>query len=264
MYVMRRGFNANYFAPDGVSLTDILLTFSLLQWLTPTSINAVVPGGWSIAVELQFYALFPLFAWLFSKSRGRPAVLPYALIALITIAGELAATYLVKPAIYSHYPAGQAYLADLFCFYWLPHQLICFGLGFALYQLIEQKTLPVAGLLMLVACGLASDFGRIVLFLFLGSYFVMSTRLTSRVLAALGQHSYSIYLFHFDFASIPRRLPLGFQPPSEISIPIVALLSYLLSRYVTKAFEDRCIAYGKTLTRRLVRKPPMRQPVEIR
>jgi peptidoglycan/LPS O-acetylase OafA/YrhL len=156
--------------------------------------------------------------------------------------------------MYPHYPANQAYLVDTFCFYWLPHQLICFGLGFMLYQIIEQKTLPAAGCLMLGACCLTSDFGRIVLFLFLLSYFVMSTRLTSRVLAALGQHSYSIYLFHFDFASVPRRLPVGFQPPCEISIPVVALLSYLLSRYATKAFEDRCIGYGKALSRRYFRR----------
>jgi peptidoglycan/LPS O-acetylase OafA/YrhL len=253
MYVLRKGFNANYFAPDGVSLTDMLLTFSLLQWLTPTSFNSVVPGGWSISVELQFYLVFPLFAWLFGKSRGRPAIVPYALIAAVYIAGEVAAKYYVLPAMYPHYPASQAYLVKLFCDYWLPHQLICFGFGFLLYQIVEQKLLPVAGFLMLAACSLESPVGRIVLFLFLTSYFVMSTGLRSPALAALGRHSYSIYLFHFDFATLPRRFPVGFQPPCEISIPVVVLLSYLLSRFVTKSFEDRFIDIGKSLSKRYSR-----------
>lgn len=261
MYVLRKGTNANYFAPDGVSLTDIVLTFSLLQWLTPTSINSVVPGGWSIAIELQFYFVFPLFAFLFSKSAGRWSTAPYALIAAIYVAGEIAAKYYVLPALHLRYPESQNYLVDLFCYYWLPHQLICFGLGFVLYQVIEQRRLPVAGFLMLAACCLSSDFGRCVLFLFLVSYFVLSNGLSNPLLAALGRHSYSIYLFHFDFASIPRRLPIGFQPFCELSIPLVALLSYLLSRFVTKPFEDRFIALGKSLSNRYFRREPSQIPV---
>lgn len=69
MYVVRKGTSPNFFAPDGVSVSDILLTFSLVQWLTPTSFNSVVPGGWSIAVELQFYLVFPLFAYLFKQCK---------------------------------------------------------------------------------------------------------------------------------------------------------------------------------------------------
>jgi len=40
--------------------TDILLNVLFLHALSPTAINNVVPGGWSIGVEMLFYLIAPL------------------------------------------------------------------------------------------------------------------------------------------------------------------------------------------------------------
>jgi len=254
MYVIRKGFHANYFAPDGVSLTDILLTFSLLQWLSPTAFNSVVPGGWSIAVELQFYFIFPLFIYLFRRARNRQAIAPYVLVAVIYLAGQYAAQNLVLPALYPHYPESQKYLVDLFCIFWLPNQIICFGFGFILFEILEQKRVPVVGILLMLACALPFQFGKVVAFLFLFSFLVLSVGLKNSVLETLGQHLYSIYLFHFDFAGIPARLRSVIFVPAELAVPLVALLSFWVSYYVTTPLiESRFIKMGKAISSRYFR-----------
>jgi peptidoglycan/LPS O-acetylase OafA/YrhL len=251
MYLARKGFRPNYFAPDGVSFSDVLLTFSLLQWLTPTSFNSVVPGGWSIAVELQFYLVFPLFIYLFRRVKGRQSIAPYVLVAFIYLVGQYAAQNLVLPALYPRYPESQKYLVDLYCFYWLPNQIICFSFGFILFEILEQRRIPVVGILLMMACTLPFSFGRIVAFLFLFSFFILSIGLRNSVFETLGRHSYSIYLFHFDFAAIPARLRSVIFVPAEIAVPLVALLSFCVSYYVTTPLiENRFIRKGKEISSR--------------
>ena len=52
----------HYWAPAELSWRNVLATAALLHGLHPDTIDSVVPGGWSIADEMEFYALFPLLA----------------------------------------------------------------------------------------------------------------------------------------------------------------------------------------------------------
>ena len=53
-----------------------VLTALFLHGWHPFSFNCIVPGGWSIAVEMTFYVFFPLlFLWLHSLKRSAAAVL---------------------------------------------------------------------------------------------------------------------------------------------------------------------------------------------
>src|SRR6266436_2759960 len=45
--------------PSGIDLRHIAMTSTFLHGFWPDTINTVVPGGWSIAVEMTFYAVFP-------------------------------------------------------------------------------------------------------------------------------------------------------------------------------------------------------------
>jgi exopolysaccharide production protein ExoZ len=67
---MTKGEGFRIWAPDGIGAMDILLTFFFLHWSSVTAFNSVVPGGWSIAVEMQFYLLFPLIIYLFRRPNG--------------------------------------------------------------------------------------------------------------------------------------------------------------------------------------------------
>jgi peptidoglycan/LPS O-acetylase OafA/YrhL len=58
-YVWWYGTGPQYWAPHGISWPDVLATASFAHGWSPTWINSVVPGGWSIAVEMNFYLLVP-------------------------------------------------------------------------------------------------------------------------------------------------------------------------------------------------------------
>ena len=83
-YLIKTGLVPSVWAPNGIRWQEILLTFSFLHWLTPQAFNSVVPGGWSIAVEMQFYLIFPFFAYIAIKKQYKSIAL-YALIALIHV-----------------------------------------------------------------------------------------------------------------------------------------------------------------------------------
>ena len=55
------------------SPADILLNVLFLHALSPSAINNVVPGGWSIGVEMLFYLLAPLI-FFFTLNRVRLAI----------------------------------------------------------------------------------------------------------------------------------------------------------------------------------------------
>ncbi|HWT39014.1 MAG TPA: acyltransferase, partial [Paraburkholderia sp.] len=58
---------------------DILLNVLFLHALSPTAINNVVPGGWSIGVEMLFYLIAPL---LFFAAMNRARLLLATLLLL--------------------------------------------------------------------------------------------------------------------------------------------------------------------------------------
>ena len=73
-YLILGGTGPSRFAPDGISPLDISLTFLMLHGFSLTSINSVVPGGWSVASEVIFYALLPL-TLMFATSLRRSLLL---------------------------------------------------------------------------------------------------------------------------------------------------------------------------------------------
>jgi peptidoglycan/LPS O-acetylase OafA/YrhL len=58
--VVYGGMNAAGVWPTGGSdLRSLMLTFTFLHGWSISAINLVVPGGWTIGVEMSFYAIFP-------------------------------------------------------------------------------------------------------------------------------------------------------------------------------------------------------------
>jgi peptidoglycan/LPS O-acetylase OafA/YrhL len=54
------GFGPTIYAPDGLSIRHILMALTFTHGFMPDTLNSVVPGSWSIADEMIFYAIFPL------------------------------------------------------------------------------------------------------------------------------------------------------------------------------------------------------------
>ena len=59
IYTFLNGFAPAYWSPNGIEWWFIPLTVSFLHGFHPETITSVVPGGWSIAVEMSFYLILP-------------------------------------------------------------------------------------------------------------------------------------------------------------------------------------------------------------
>jgi peptidoglycan/LPS O-acetylase OafA/YrhL len=239
-----------FWAPGGISARDILLTVFFLHWSSLTAFNSVVPGGWSIAVEMQFYLLFPLIIYVLRRRNG-PTFF-YVSVAVISVVGQIAAQRYLIPQMAASLPANQAYLANAFFYCWLPRQLICFGLGILLYQCIEQKNPPTLGFLFLIAACLCWSWedsrGGQVVVLFVISFAILASNVTVSFMALLGRHSYAIYLTHFAWAAaIVRLMPVDLIP----MFVLVTGASLGVSYYVIEPlFERRFNRLGHALAAR--------------
>lgn len=207
--LITKGEGFRFWAPDGIGAGDVLRTFLFLHWSSVTAFNSVVPGGWSIAVEMQFYLLFPLLIFLFRRPNG--PILVYAAIALIGVIGQFAVDSYLLPRLAASRPPDQAYLANAFFYCWLPRQLICFGFGILLYDFIELKNKPLFGTALLAGAALSfAAWGAEVVLLFALAYGILAANVRLNFVALLGRHSYAIYLIHFALVSAIAALwPMG-------------------------------------------------------
>lgn len=257
LYIPLNGLSATYWAPNGIGWWSILMTTLFIHGLHPESINAVVPGGWSIAVEVIFYLCFPL---LIRHIQSLGKAILFVLISFIVYV----ANQKVMPALFS-YPAKQQYIVQNFTELNFLSQLPIFAMGMACFLSIKinsGNSIPKSMIMFFGASSLlAYFFAKTPATLWAGCAFSICTiflasnptgMFVNRFTATLGKLSYSIYLTHFAILIFLGRSgvrqQLGHGDAASIAyFALVTLASIALATVTYKVVEKPGIALGQRI-----------------
>lgn len=263
LYTLLNGLGPRYFAPNGIKWWFFPMTFTFLHGWHPETINSVVPGGWSIAVEFSFYLIVP---FVFTRLKDIRSSLIFILASLL-LRSVLSAW--VTPAVAAFYPQTD-YLAGIFTSAWFFSQLPVFGLGILVYHILKKLpagknnllgwTLFLFSIFLCVAyldnasyhdlmpehVIYAGIFGLLVISLRLGSISIVDNAVTQW----LGKISFSMYITHFAVILLLQTLfkdgfPLAGNLGLVIFFLLVVLISTAISSITYTFVEKQGIRLGK-------------------
>lgn len=273
LYPLIKGTGPFYFAPNGVKWWYFPLTATYTHGWMPETINCIVPGGWSIAVEMTFYLFVPLLFVLISNLRRAVGFL------IITLAIRIAANMIAISAWRTYYSGTQAYIVGDFAYFWFFNQLPVFAIGFCTYHLIMRFGEPskVCGLVLL-GIGILTYFvmtvakpefylapGHVIqsvsfAFIVIALALYPALILVNRFTCWIGRLSYSMYLTHFAVIGASSRLMhyfVGGVLPRESDLAFGALLALFvvmtagIASLTYACIERPGIALGKEIIRQL-------------
>lgn len=256
IYLFINSLGPSYWAPEGIGDRQIILTVLFLHGIYPDAINSVVPGGWSIAVEMTFYLIFPVLI-IYFKNNAR--------LYLISGIGIWFINTLLLKEWLTHYflsnsPFTHAFIIEFLNLYFI-NQASVFLVGcwlyFSLSNHVNKFDLLLFGIWILLAILLKVIFsygglGFLSIFLLLAafSYACFQRQVELKPLELLGRNSYAIYLTHFLVISFVYRL----LPEKSglfnllVGILLTTLLSYLLSRLIYILIERKFQRMANLLT----------------
>ena len=268
-------------APDGIwahrsdyTGTAIAANTLLIHGFVERANNTIVPGGWSIGTEVAFYLLFPLL-WNFVRRNKeecpRRAVFNRTL-GLLFAALALSTLYAAWQSAH-----GAPVSNNSFAYFSIVNQLPVFLLGMLAYSLWPRRSdharFPFGALLLLSLFAVISSvlvaahapFAFSVLPVTCGLAFMQLLRILRslpeiRWLQAIGQQSYSLYIFHFVFAwhlSKAMGGMVGARIPADALWLILACVaiagSYVIALVFGSPIEKLGIACGRIVAARLAR-----------
>jgi peptidoglycan/LPS O-acetylase OafA/YrhL len=123
--------------PDGIGAMHILLTALFAHGFMPSTFSSVVPGGWSIAVEMMFYAVFPI---LVSNIKSWRTAAAAAAIALVPAAFAYAS---IQSAAKVVEPRSWGVIYQVFSTLNSVHELPVFLIGMTAYFIIRDEEYEV-------------------------------------------------------------------------------------------------------------------------
>ncbi|HSI60507.1 MAG TPA: acyltransferase [Ideonella sp.] len=278
LYLVLDGMSPRYWAPDGLQWWHVASTALFAHGVHPETINAVVPGGWSVAAEMGFYLILP--ALLVHLKSTRQAALCFVASLALCAAGVM----LVQGVFGPQRPGQTHYLISTFLFRNVLSQLPVFAMGMLLAHLYRRPdTAPglaiLAGVLAIVwglrallppDSGIAQVLSRNLVpgaTLAIAAY-ALARRpvklLVHPAVCKLGQWSFSIFLLHSAVLEGLTRLgvkaSLGTGDLSSVLFFLIASsLAVPLSWASYSAVERPGIAWGRRLIAKLATRAPTAQ-----
>jgi peptidoglycan/LPS O-acetylase OafA/YrhL len=253
-----------------VTALGVFLTPLFAHGWLPQTINAVVPGGWSIADEMTFYLIFPFLITRITSLV--PAILFFAFAVATALVANGLALVLCGPQTPQFWQ---------FVYYWLPNQLPVFALGLVTFHLIPwAKTISrrmamslmgfAIALLLTIAFGdlpYSADIGHPMIWrdLVVGVAFMAlilslaaspSRLLVNRGTRLLGRVSFSVYLLQFGVIEVFWALfgPIqisGLKAVAIFGVAVVSLLciNTLLAMATYRLVEEPWIRIGHRMAK---------------
>lgn len=270
IYTCYSGMSARYWAPNGIEWWYLPLTAVFLNGWFPETITSVVPGGWSIAIEMTFYMIMP---YLFIKLNNIKSTLWALFLSLIL--SKLAA-YVATNVIFVDSLLPPELLFD-FKFLWFFSQFPFFILGILLYHIIvkyphcDKKIVLtiILALSFLFAVFLNAQTSPPLLpwYVLSGVAFLMFSLLlhyspqklfVNKFTMFIGKLSFSIYLVHTMVISILNMVFVDtflFVWNANVSFVLafflILLVSVCISYFTHKIIEIPGMNLGKYIVKKL-------------
>jgi peptidoglycan/LPS O-acetylase OafA/YrhL len=259
LYILIKGFAPDYWSPNGIAWWFIPVTAAFLHGFHPETINSLVPGGWSIAVEMSFYLILPLLLKHIKSIKA-------CLIALLISFGLYAITPLIVPQIFI-YPANQHYLLKGFNLFNFPSQLPVLIMGMLCYLIIREKypkkPIAIVGGTLFAALLLEFTYaflklphhlvggGLLAIFVLLLAHWPIRL-FVNKLTTSIGKISYSMFLTHFALLALFYRSGFNDLFPNSNAASFLYYLCLVLSAagvswFCHKYIEKAGIAWGARL-----------------
>ena len=195
----------NVFTPGVPHVFDIVSNFLFVNGFSPYSIRSIVPGGWSIAVEITFYAVLP---FLYSKIKNEKHAFNFFVIALIL--NFIFTTILQKFPLIS-----ETEIWNNFLYFNFINQLPVFALGILFFFIATKPTTQtfvfnaktvlffVLICLLQLAVGIPFFLPYHIFFSVFFTVFAIALHfkqpviLVNRIINYIGTVSFSMYIIHF-------------------------------------------------------------------
>lgn len=260
IYLCWFGLGPRYWAPRGINLSSIAATALFINGWRPDTINSIVFGQWSIAVEMSFYLALPLLFFLIRSFWA--SIWAWILSIFMAIALRSVATKIGTIVGYS--PTDD--IVAIFQMYWFPSQLPIFISGIGVYFALKKNISLRRFLAVYLTGGLLSilvnkGFHAGYRTPFYGTLLAILTFLLSRfptpilvnsATKYLGKISFSAYLAHplvihvlepLFFALHLRTQLARLMVFYALTLTITIAVSTLIWRFIELPFQD----FGKRL-----------------
>lgn len=255
-YTLAAGLAPRLWAPDGVEPSDLAVAALFGSAWQGGASMAVVPGGWSVACEVAFYAALPLTLWLIGGQLWRAVLLSVA----SAVAVQLVARHAMLHGVWQYVPQYVHPLTQA--------PVFLFGITAAL--LAQRVRLPrVPGLavtllaLAVVALPLPSVFWTVLRHLPFAALVAACVALSAQhppwllanaAMRRIGEVSYSLYLIHFALlapclAAAQWLAPDNGWPTLALHFALTAACSFGLACLTYRWVEQPCIRGAARLLR---------------